>query len=139
MDRFGTFAAFGYIAAACVAVGAAGLAHAQSPASAGYFSKAQAAQGMILFNDNCAQCHRPDLTGALGPALIGKAFVTKWDNQPLSNLYGFEHSNMPANNPGSLPDSTLMPITAYILERNGFAAGSEDLGQATLARTLTLP
>jgi mono/diheme cytochrome c family protein len=97
----------------------------------GWYTQAQAARGHELFNNYCAQCHRPDLTGAEGPALVGDAFVKQWSSKPLGALFGFEHSNMPANNPGSVPDDTMWAITAYILERNGFPAGSTALSQPT--------
>ena len=72
-------------------------------ATEGWFTEAQATQGHQLFNNQCAECHRPDLTGAAGPALVGPTFLAKWGNKPLSDLYSFEHQNMPANNPGSAP------------------------------------
>jgi mono/diheme cytochrome c family protein len=110
-----------------------------SQATNGLFQQAQAEQGHQLFNNYCAQCHRPDLTGAQGPALKGSAFSSKWTGKPLSALYNFEHSQMPANAPGSLPDSTMLPITAYILQQNGYAAGSAPLDQAALAKSLPKP
>jgi S-disulfanyl-L-cysteine oxidoreductase SoxD len=104
----------------------------------GWYTQAQAASGHQFFNNYCAECHRPDLTGAQGPALVGDAFVKQWSSKPLSALFGFEHSNMPANNPGSLPDDTMWAITAYILQKNGFPAGSTALSQPTAAnRALT--
>jgi mono/diheme cytochrome c family protein len=103
----------------------------------GWYTQAQAEQGHQLFNNYCAECHRPDLTGAMGPALVGDAFLKRWGNKPLGDLFGFEHSQMPAVNPGSVPDDRMWAITAYILEKNGFPAGSTALGQATgAARTL---
>jgi mono/diheme cytochrome c family protein len=110
-----------------------------SQATTGLFQQAQAEQGHQLFNNYCAQCHRPDLSGAQGPALKGAAFLDKWTNKPLSALYNFEHTKMPANAPDSLPDATLLPITAYILEQNGYAAGSGPLDQAALAKSLPKP
>ena len=111
-------------------------AHAAS--DSGWYTSSQAAHGQQLFNNYCAQCHRPDLTGAVGPALTGKAFLGQWSNKSLGDLYGFEHSNMPANNPGSLPADTLWTITAFILQKNSFPAGSVALSQATGAnRVLT--
>jgi mono/diheme cytochrome c family protein len=103
----------------------------------GWYTPTQAAQGHQFFNNYCAECHRPDLTGAAGPALVGDAFLKKWGNKPLSDLYGFEHANMPATNPGSVPADRLWAITAYILQKNGFPAGSITLGQSSgAARTL---
>jgi S-disulfanyl-L-cysteine oxidoreductase SoxD len=107
-------------------------------AADGWFTQAQATRGHQLFNNNCAQCHRPDLTGAEGPALIGPTFLQKWCNKPLSGLYTFEHTMMPATNPGSLPPDELWAITAYILQKNGFEAGDSDLGNAASSRTLAM-
>lgn len=105
----------------------------------GWYTQAQADQGHQLFNNYCAECHRPDLTGAMGPALVGDAFLKRWGNRPLGDLFGFEHSKMPAVNPGSVPDSEMWAITAYILEKNGFPAGSTALSQETGAsRTLSV-
>ena len=102
----------------------------------GWYTAAQATNGQQLFNNYCAECHRPDLTGADGPALKGAAFLKTFGGQPLSDLYGVEHTTMPAVNPGSLPASTLLPITAYILQQNGLSAGEAPLDEAALTRTL---
>ncbi len=90
----------------------------------GWFEQAQADSGHQTFNNYCAQCHGPELTGAAGPALVGQQFLAHWSNKPLSDLYGFEHQNMPATNPGSVPADQLWKITAYILQKNGFPAGN---------------
>lgn len=76
------------------------------------------------------------MTGAAGPALIGDAFLKKWSNKPLDDLFTFEHTNMPATNPGSLPDDTVWAITAYILQKNNFPAGPVALSQPTGANRI---
>jgi mono/diheme cytochrome c family protein len=125
------------VTAACLAGVAAAPAQQESaPPVPGWYTTAQAASGRQLFNNYCAECHRPDLTGADGPALKGAAFLKTFGGQPLSDLYGVEHTTMPAVNPGSLPDTTLLPITAFILSQNGFAAGDAPLDATTLSRTL---
>jgi mono/diheme cytochrome c family protein len=91
----------------------------------GWYTPAQAQHGQIIFNTYCAECHRPDLTGAMGPALIGKHFLSKWAS--LRDLYNFEHTNMPATAPGTIPKQKLTKITAYILSKNGFPSGSTPL------------
>jgi len=114
------------------------LVASMEPAAAadGWFTQAQATRGHQLFNNLCAQCHRPDLTGAAGPALVGQSFLATWGNKPLSDLYMFEHTKMPAVNPGSVPPDQLWAITAYILQKNGFTAGNLDLGDAASSRLL---
>jgi mono/diheme cytochrome c family protein len=120
----------------CAGIALSGSARAAT--DNGWYTKAQAAQGQQSFNNYCAQCHRPDLKGAMGPALVGDAFLKQWSNKPLGDLYSFEHSSMPANNPGSVPPDALWAITAYILQENGFPAGSTALSQPTgMNRTLT--
>jgi S-disulfanyl-L-cysteine oxidoreductase SoxD len=107
--------------------------------SEGWYTPDQAAHGHITFNSFCAECHRPDLRGALGPALVGDAFLATWAKRPLGDLYTFEHTKMPANNPGSVPEDKLWNITAYILQKNGFPPGSTPLGAQADARVLTAP
>jgi len=62
--------------------------------------------------------------GCCGTGSGRDAFLRQWSNKPLGDLFSFEHSNMPATSPGSLPDDTMWTITAFILQKNGFAAGS---------------
>lgn len=76
-----------------------GSGAAQAAATDGWYTADQAAQGHQLFNNYCAECHRPDLTGAAGPALKGDVFNQHWGGKPLSDLYGFEHSKVPAVTP----------------------------------------
>ena len=109
-------------------------ASAATAADEGWYTQAQATQGHQFFNNQCAQCHRPDLKGAAGPALIGPTFLAKWGNKPLSDLYQFEHQNMPATNPGSVPPDQLRAITAYILQKNGFPAGNSPLDKSEASR-----
>jgi hypothetical protein len=47
-----------------------------------------------------------------------------------------EQSKMPPTNPGSVPEDKMWLITAYILQKNGFAAGSTPLNAQTAARPL---
>jgi mono/diheme cytochrome c family protein len=107
--------------------------------SDGWYTADQAAHGHITFNSYCAECHRPDLKGALGPALIGAPFLATWLDKPLDDLFHFEHSKMPANNPGSVPDDKMWNITAYILQKNGFPAGSTPLSAQAVSRILAKP
>jgi hypothetical protein len=67
---------------------------------------------------------------------VGPSFLAHWGNQPLSALYTFEHTKMPAVNPGSVPPEQLWAITAYILQKNGFAVGNAPLGDTASARLL---
>jgi mono/diheme cytochrome c family protein len=93
----------------------------------GWYTANQAKHGHQLFNNYCAECHMPDLTGAMGPALKGQQFLSAWGTRTLGGLLAFEHQNMPANSPGSVSDKPLADITAFILMKNGFPAGKTPL------------
>ena len=105
----------------------------------GWYTPDQAAHGHVTFNSFCAECHRPDLRGAMGPALVGDAFLQTWANRPLGDLFTFVHTKMPANNPGSVPEEKLWIITAYILQKNGFPSGNTPLGAQAEGRVLLPP
>ncbi len=106
---------------------------AQAGGGGGWYTKAQATQGQGYYNTFCAQCHRPELTGAMGPALKGKQFLSTWKTG--EDLYQFASTKMPATNPGSVPDKYMIPIIAYILSENGLPSG-EPLTKGNLDRPL---
>jgi S-disulfanyl-L-cysteine oxidoreductase SoxD len=124
---------------ALAAIGVSLSVAARAADSDGWYTPDQAAHGHVTFNSYCAECHRPDLKGALGPALVGDAFLKTWGDRSLSDLYNFEHSKMPENNPGSVPEDKLWNITAYILQKNGFAAGAAPLSAQEAGRKLVVP
>lgn len=107
------------------------LAAVPAYAESGPFTKQQAEDGHVKFNNLCAQCHRPDLSGALGPALKGDAFKAKWGGKPVANLRTFIHDNMPKNAPKTLKDDELDPIVAHILDANGVQPGDKPLSKDT--------
>ena len=100
-------------------------------ADAGPFTKDQAETGHATFNNHCAQCHRPNLQGAQGPALVGDAFKEKWSGKPVADLRTFIWENMPMNTPKSLPDDQLDSIVAWILTKNGVQPGDKKLSKDT--------
>ena len=57
----------------------------------------------------------------------------------MGDLSAFEHSQMPLSSPGSLSSRQYADITAFILQKNGFAAGSTPLLEAAEASRLMQP
>ncbi len=96
-------------------------------ADSGPFTTQQADAGHTLFNNNCAQCHRPDLSGAQGPALTGDQFKAKWGDKTVAELRSYIHENMPKTAPHTLADDKLDPIVAWILQKNGEQGGDKPL------------
>ncbi|SFK87923.1 c-type cytochrome [Methylorubrum salsuginis] len=99
-------------------------------AASGPFDRQQAEAGHVIYNDHCAECHGPELAGALGASLVDAAFKAKWSGRPVSDLRDWIFSNMPPNAPGTLPDAQLDPIVAWILMKNGVAPGATPLSRA---------
>ena len=125
--------------AALVLMSVLGTAPAWAADAPSPYAQPQADQGHQMFNNRCAQCHRPDLSGALGPPLVGAPFLSKWGGKSVVELMRFEHDNMPANSPGSMSDTDVATVTAYILSRNGVTAGSVPLSAATAAAIVLPP
>ena len=122
-------------AAATAALSGAAFAASALPAAAadGGYSHAQAAAGATTFAANCASCHGQGLAGGSGPALVGASFHGSLQSNygTAAKLYGFISKQMPLNAPGSLSSSDYLAVTAYVIEKNGFAAGRTALSVTT--------
>ena len=94
----------------------------------GVYSDAQATQGQNEFAARCSRCHGTDLNGgAVGTSLIGDRFMQFWREDTVASLYIKIRDTMPRNSGGSLSEEEYVNVTAYILQKNGFPAGSADL------------
>ncbi len=92
------------------------------------FTAAQAANGKIAYTATCAVCHGSTMTnGAYGTPLAGEYFKTNWSHRSARAFYDRARTTMPPGHPGSLSAETYADIMAYILEVNGFKAGSSPL------------
>jgi mono/diheme cytochrome c family protein len=93
------------------------------------FTDAQVSRGHTAYDGNCAECHGPNLNdGEFGGApLNGSYFRDHWGGLTVDALYGFLSSAMPPDRPGRLSPQTYADITAFILERNGYKSGSQEL------------
>jgi quinoprotein glucose dehydrogenase len=95
----------------------------------GVFSKAQAERGKAALSQNgCNGCHGAELAGDRGPALKGDRFITDWENGSLNRLFTKIRETMPPLNAEQVPPAEKLNIVAYLLEVNGFPAGSAALG-----------
>ena len=105
--------------------------------AAGIYSKEQAAAGRKLYSGICSSCHLENLSGdTMAPALVGEAFMSQWENKNLRAIYSRIISTMPTDAPGTLPEKTVVDIVAYLLEANGFPAGSTALETANEMNTI---
>jgi S-disulfanyl-L-cysteine oxidoreductase SoxD len=105
------------------------LVTAQQPAPAwnGVYSDHQAARGASVYQQHCAACHGKDLAGGnLAPAAGGLAFVAKWQNRPLRELFGYIQTQMPYNSPNNLTPQQNSDVLAYLLQYSKVPSGPKD-------------
>ena len=101
----------------------------------GVFTDVQAKRGESAYGMNCAGCHGEDLYGrAMGP-LRGDHFLDRWREDSLDVLFTHIRTRMPANAAGSLSEAAYLDILAYLLQVNGYPAGSRELTAAGVAST----
>ncbi|MCE9601629.1 MAG: cytochrome c [Gemmatimonadetes bacterium] len=108
---------------------------APASASAVTFTDEQATRGEQLFVRVCVECHgRKEMTNA--------DFRLKWNTRTAFDLFDRMRLSMPESDPGSLPRSQYLDVTAFIAKINGIAPGSVELpdDEAALRRqVLVLP
>src|SRR5271165_7162073 len=66
----------------------------------GVYTDAQAKRGKQAYDENCASCHRADLTGFSAPPLKGDLFMDRWREFKLDVLYTLIKNTMPNGAPG---------------------------------------
>jgi mono/diheme cytochrome c family protein len=91
------------------------------------YTAAQATAGMGKFLGNCGMCHGAKLQGISGPSLKGPNFASDKADFSVSDVFTIVSQNMPAANPGSLEHDDYVNIMAYLLQQNGYPAGSTAL------------
>jgi polar amino acid transport system substrate-binding protein len=95
------------------------------------YTEDQATRGALDYYQNCAMCHGPALDGQFGgysgPALKGPEFADPSYDFHISDIFNFVAKLMPAATPGSLTHDEDVLIMAFILQQNGYPAGSKEL------------
>ena len=97
----------------------------------GVFTEDQAARGRDRYDASCQRCHGIDLTGGAGRSLTGDVFIRDWTGLTLDGLFERMQS-MPPDGSESLPADAYVDIISYLLERNGFPAGGDELSAGRL-------
>lgn len=108
---------------------------AMSSAWDGVYTLSQASRGKQQYDAACATCHSADLSGGEARPLIGTRFWEAWGEDSLGSLLGLIKTTMPRTEPGSLSQQAYLDIVAYILQKNDYPPGNDDL---TIDRTETI-
>src|SRR5690348_5568372 len=77
----------------------------------GIYSEAQAARGLVAYQDNCSRCHRDSLFGGEQPLpLVQDRFMNRWREESLHPLL-LAMKTMPKDKaPGELPENEYVDI-----------------------------
>jgi cytochrome c len=99
----------------------------------GVYSTAQAQRGKTTYAIFCAGCHADDLAGTNSgdsgaPPLKRDAFMK---GSTAGALFTKIRRTMPLDAPGSLKDSDVRDVIAFLFEANGFPTGLKELPEAT--------
>jgi alcohol dehydrogenase (cytochrome c) len=101
------------------------VAGPQAPAATSVFTAEQAAGGGAVYAASCASCHMADLAGRNeAPQLAGNNFRNTWRNRSTKDLFEFIQSTMPPTGE-TLAPAQFIAVTAFILQANGAAAGTQ--------------
>ena len=105
--------------------------HAQDAATPriwqGIYTATQAERGKSTFNTACLRCHGADLSGTTAPALKGDRFQATWGGDTVEGLFGKIRDTMPPNFGTVVDDQAKLDVVAFILQTNGYPAGSTEL------------
>jgi mono/diheme cytochrome c family protein len=94
----------------------------------GVYTEAQAKRGETKYSQICASCHAPDLSGAdTAPSLSGSGFNSGWNDLSIDDLASRIQTTMPADGPGTLGRQDVADIVAFIMAKDGFPAGPDEL------------
>ncbi|WP_051304314.1 c-type cytochrome [Calidithermus chliarophilus] len=117
----------GTAAGVLLAVALAHGGHAHLGAFPAWYSPAQAERGRALSLRQCAACHGPRLEGRYGPPLAGPRFLARWGGRTAEELARYVAARMPQGRAGTLEEAEVLDLLAFILQANGYPAGSRDL------------
>lgn len=94
----------------------------------GIYTAEQAARGEAVYTETCIACHGQDLGGnSNSPGLVGMGFMFLWEGRTLGAFFEKIQTEMPTDRPGQLPTQDYLDVIAYILQKNAFPTGDEEL------------
>jgi mono/diheme cytochrome c family protein len=136
----------GALAAALLVAGAGGVAAmsggttgGQDAGSAtgtiwsGVYTDEQATRGERRYKASCEMCHSEDLLGGSGPALVGEAFLQRWNGTTVNDMLATMRQTMPQDSPDSLGTPGYVDLIAFLLKSNSAPAGNAELPADTAA------
>ena len=95
----------------------------------GLYTAEQAQAGAVVYAQACASCHGEALEAGAAPTLKGAAFAERALAQGMTpqSLYDVVAFTMPQVDPGGMKPEEYSAVVAYILQQNGYPAGTTPL------------
>lgn len=104
----------------------------RAQAGEGLYTEEQARRGAKTYAAACAMCHGKELSNGAAAPLTGASFLQRWNTRSVGNLIRAVRQ-MPPTAAGSLPAESYLDVTAFLLQRNGHAAGLKTLAGGSKA------
>jgi cytochrome c5 len=99
----------------------------------GVYTDAQAERGKAVYTRHCSRCHGEDLAGRRDYPLSGERFMDRWEAHTLEHLFVLIRDSMPPDGINTIDPGDKRDIVAYVLQQNGFPAGTTELSQDVAA------
>jgi mono/diheme cytochrome c family protein len=117
-------------------------AAAQPTSNDGIYTKAQADGAKKQFDKICADCHPFTVAAKKKPKdlpLGDEPFFENWTGRPLAELVTLIALTMPNDGSAVVTEAEAVDLVAYMLQQNGFPAGSKPLTKDTASAVLARP
>ena len=115
---------------------------AKATSNDGVFTKAQADRAGAQFTKMCADCHAFTGTQRKKPGdvvLGGPLFFKAWNGRTLDEMVTTIVMTMPSDGSGEVTEPEGLDLVAYILQQNGYPAGSKPLTKETASTVVLRP
>jgi len=117
-------------------------AAAQKTTNDGVYTKAQADGARDLYAKVCLSCHPFTVAAKKKPKdlpLGEEPFFEEWEGRPLQELISVIALTMPNDGSAVITQQQATDLTAYILQQNGYPAGTQPLSKDTAGAIVERP
>jgi mono/diheme cytochrome c family protein len=115
---------------------------AQTTTNDGIYTKAQADGAKKQFDKICAECHAFTVAAKKKPkdlTLGDEPFFESWTGRPVVDLVNVIVLTMPNDGSAVVSEAEAVDLVAYMLQQNGFPAGSKPLTKDSAAAVVERP
>jgi mono/diheme cytochrome c family protein len=114
----------------------------QATTNSGIYTKDQADGAKAQYQKICADCHAFTVAAKKKPKdlpLGDEPFFEAWTGRPVADLINVIHLTMPNDGSAVVSEKEAVDLVAYMLQQNGFPAGSKPLTKETAKAVVERP